>query len=141
MPIRAELRRQFYGPRWRKEIRPRILARAKNRCERCNVPNYHVVRRCGGGWLSVLLKFGHSPLKVWIGADGLLLGFTPKRHMIRTVLIVLQVIHLNHVRGDDRDENLAAYCQWCHLNYDQQQHKKTRSVRKDAARPLLQVAM
>ncbi len=58
----------------------------------------------------------------------------------RQVLIVLTVAHLNHVAGDDRDENLLALCQWCHLNYDKLHHKETRSARKDAARPLLDVA-
>jgi len=41
------------------------------------------------------------------------------------------------VPGDDRDENLKAYCQWCHLNYDREHHRATRAARKDAARPLL----
>lgn len=48
------------------------------------------------------------------------------------------VAHLNHVPGDDRDENLKLLCNWCHLHHDQLQHKQTRCARKDAARPLLQ---
>lgn len=48
--------------------------------------------------------------------------------------------HLNHVSGDDRDENLKALCQWCHLQYDKLQHHETRATRKDSARPLLQEA-
>lgn len=53
---------------------------------------------------------------------------------------MLAVAHLNHVAGDDRDENLKALCQWCHLHWDQIHHKETRSSRKDAARPLLKGA-
>jgi hypothetical protein len=139
MPIPAELRRTFYGPKWRKEIRLRILERAGNCCERCSVPNYTEVKRHGGSWLCVSVKFGRRPELVWIGSDGLWLGRKPTSG-IRKVMIVLQVIHLNHTPGDDRDDNLAAYCQWCHLNYDQVQHKLTRSVRKDAERPLLAMA-
>jgi 5-methylcytosine-specific restriction endonuclease McrA len=58
----------------------------------------------------------------------------------RTVSIVLTVAHLNHTPGDDREENLMALCQWCHLNYDRLHHKETRSDRKDARRPLLMEA-
>jgi 5-methylcytosine-specific restriction endonuclease McrA len=51
--------------------------------------------------------------------------------------VVLTVGHLNHVAGDDRDENLAALCQRCHLLYDAAHHRDSRSARKDSARPLL----
>jgi hypothetical protein len=140
MPIRAELRRQFYGPKWRKEIRLRILMRAGNRCEQCKVPNYTEVKRHGGSWQRVTVRFGEKPVLVWVAPDGTDLLLKPKNG-IRRVSIVLQVVHLNHTPGDDRDENLAAYCQWCHLHYDERQHKETRMERKDAARPLLQAAL
>lgn len=41
--------------------------------------------------------------------------------------IVLTVMHLNHIPEDIRDENLKAACQRCHLRYDAERHKKTRS--------------
>jgi hypothetical protein len=53
------------------------------------------------------------------------------------VHIVLTVAHLNHTPGDDRDENLQALCQWCHLTHDLQDHHETRAARKDASRPLI----
>lgn len=53
------------------------------------------------------------------------------------IKVVLGVAHLNHTPGDDRDENLKALCQWCHLNYDKIHHRETRAARKDKARPLL----
>ncbi len=59
------------------------------------------------------------------------------RESTRWVRIVLTVAHLNHQAGDDRDENLKALCQWCHLNFDKVHHAETRATRKDAARPLL----
>jgi hypothetical protein len=58
----------------------------------------------------------------------------------RTIRCVLTVAHLNHTSGDDRDENLKALCQWCHLHYDLQHHHETRAARKDAARPLIAIA-
>ncbi|HTB10974.1 MAG TPA: hypothetical protein VK752_05360 [Bryobacteraceae bacterium] len=142
MPIPAELRRQFYGPKWRKEVRPRILERAGHKCEKCFAPNYTQVKRYGGNWLQIKVKFGEKPERLWWADNGWRAN-PPRKGVdkIRTVTIVLQVIHLNHTPGDDRDENLRAFCQWCHLNYDQVQHKETRTTRKDAERPLLQVAM
>jgi HNH endonuclease len=53
------------------------------------------------------------------------------------VKIVLTVAHLNHVAGEDDDENLAALCQRCHLKHDRPQHAESRAKRKDAGRPLL----
>ena len=55
----------------------------------------------------------------------------------RSIKCVLTVAHLNHTPGDDRDENLKALCQWCHLHYDAEHHKESRCRRKDAGRPLI----
>jgi hypothetical protein len=62
---------------------------------------------------------------------------TPPRFSRETrVRVICTVAHLNHVSGDDRDENLKFLCQWCHLNYDKLHHRETRTRRKDAARPI-----
>ncbi len=53
------------------------------------------------------------------------------------ITVHLTVMHLNHISGDDRDDNLKAACQSCHLLYDIQHHHETRANRKDQARPLL----
>lgn len=103
VPIRPEFR-HFYGREWREEIRPRILARAGNKCERCGAANKAIVR---------------------------------KRDGVNWTEIQLGVAHLNHDPSDRRDENLAALCRGCHLNYDRLHHKDSRSIRKDAGRPLL----
>ena len=49
MPIKPEFRK-FYRKEWRKVIRPRILARAENKCEDCGAPNRQVVLRTFGWW-------------------------------------------------------------------------------------------
>jgi hypothetical protein len=51
--------------------------------------------------------------------------------------VVLTVAHVNHLSGDDRDDNLRCWCARCHLVYDNGYHRLTRSLRKDASRPLL----
>lgn len=149
MPIRAELRK-FYGKEWRTVTRPRILARAGHCCEECKVPDHAKVLRACGWWTSVddlrafhfwyaALLPGHKPQCLpWnhAGVDGVNVAGFP-REICHYTVIVLTVAHLNHTPGDDRDENLKALCQWCHLNYDKIHHHETRATRKDAARPLL----
>ena len=40
--------------------------------------------------------------------------------------VILTVAHLNHFPEDNRDENLRALCQGCHLHYDREHHAETR---------------
>ena len=146
MPIRAELRK-FYGKEWRTVTRPRILERAENRCEQCLKPNGKVVEtvtfKGAGGqpfmlWRSIRGWWGWMNGKYsTTSATDEFFGGPGWRRRSRKVRVVLTIAHLNHVSGDDRDENLKALCQWCHLNYDLLHHKETRAARKDAARPLL----
>lgn len=145
MPIRPELRHHYTGPAW-KAVRERILARADNKCEACGAPNRVVVTRICGWW--------RSPADhLWRHADvdGEIIDWhlpaaaeafeRPATGEARAVEIVLTIAHLNHTPGDNRDANLAAYCQWCHFAHDQALHvansRATRQARKDAARPLL----
>lgn len=141
MPIKPELR-QFYGKVWRTVTRPRILARAGNKCEQCHVPNHAGPEdkriRIGGAWLDEVIEFGQEIRARWIDAAGCEIIKGQPKGKKRVVKIVLTIAHLNHTAGDDRDENLKALCQWCHLNYDMAHHAETRAARKDAARPLLQ---
>jgi hypothetical protein len=90
----------LYGHHWRNETRPRILARAKNTCEKCGRFEYNGTR--------------------------------------------LDVAHLvipPGQPGHDDDDNLAALCRLCHRRHDYadwaRRCHETRSIRKDAARPLL----
>lgn len=147
MPIRADLR-HFYGREWRTITRPRILARAGDKCEECGAPNHQVVLRAYGWWTPggrAATEFKHGFARTvafiqlpWRCHQTLQTACFP-RETCHWVGIVLTVAHLNHVAGDDRDENLKALCQWCHLNYDKLHHKETRATRKDGARPLLAV--
>lgn len=140
MPIKPEFR-PFYGLIWRTVTRPRILKRAGDRCECCRVPNGHIVkRREQGTWYEETPVLGQGIMRRWLDRLGRPL-LKPSAGVTRKVKIVLTVAHLNHTPGDDRDENLKAMCQWCHLAYDRFHHAQnaheTRAARKDAARPLL----
>lgn len=138
MPIRKELQ-VFYGREWRTVTQPRILERAGNKCEACDVPNHTDVTRIGGCWLDQTVSWTDGVIEHWRGTDGSFIVDRPDGRE-RRIRVVLTVAHLNHISGDDRDENLKAWCQWCHLNYDKAHHAESRAVRKDASRPILQLA-
>jgi hypothetical protein len=145
MPIRSDLRGFYKPPTW-PAVRRRILERAGGkfnaqgkylwgaRCEHCKVPDGERVERGPEGiWRSLMAAIGRP----YRNARGNVTSFQPCDSARRVVTIVLTVAHLNHVAGDDRDENLKALCQWCHLHYDAEHHKESRSLRKDKGRPLL----
>ncbi len=52
-----------------------------------------------------------------------------KTHPVTGSKVVLTVAHLNHDINDNRFLNLMAMCQKCHLQYDSEQHAKTRRKR------------
>jgi len=146
MPIRPELR-HFYGKEWQTVTRPRILARANNCCEECGVPNHLRVTRAMSWWTIPPWQWWFTPWKpdgfpsiVWRTGRAVHKGDNFPREICHEVYIVICVAHLNHTPGDDRDENLKALCQYCHLHMDAFQHHRTRATRKDAARPLLSEA-
>lgn len=136
MPIRAELRHHYSGSAWLL-TRQSILTRAGHKCEWCRKPNRkEVTQRTWHGrmwWRTASLWRDHTGKRVLF----------PMNAMYRetVVEVVLTIAHLNQTAGDDRPENLAALCQWCHLKHDRQQHlrsaKETRLNRKDRSRPLL----
>ena len=51
----------------------------------------------------------------------------------RMVDIVLTIAHLDHTPENCADDNLRAWCQRCHLRYDQQHHAETRQVSRRTA--------
>jgi len=142
MPIRPELRHLYSGPNWR-AVRTRILVRAGHRCEQCRKPDGQivwVVPGCGDQYWSPRLR----PVlaQYWISCrSGLHQDtrvFPSDFSRARRLRVILTIAHLNHNPRDNRDENLKALCQWCHLNHDKDHHKRTRERRKDLTRPLLQ---
>ena len=149
MPIPPEIRKQFYSRAsgW-PAVRARILERAQWCCERCGVPDRATVTRVFSWWFDaredVWIAPGKIPVDLRPPAErGLRANHKGKFgfgfvETWRNVRIVLTISHLNHTPGDDRDENLAAYCQYCHLVLtDKDHHADTRAMHKDERRPLL----
>ena len=102
-PIRPS-QRERYPEEWQ-EISARIrFDRAGGRCE--------CLGECGS-------KSNQMASKHCIAEHGL-------PHPVTGKLVILTVAHLNHTPEDNRDENLRAMCQGCHLNYDKEHHAETR---------------
>lgn len=117
-----------YPPNFRSEIRPRILARAKNRCEICGAKNRaHGYRDKSGKWWDS--RKIESELELH-GIDhfetGGVLGhcWDKQGNPTKPTKIVLTVAHWHNADPMDcRDENLKAACQYCHLNHDKDLHQ------------------
>lgn len=111
-----------YPANWGSEIRPRILARAKGRCERCRAPNGAIGHRDEWG------RFHACYACEW-GTGG---GCGD-----RSIRIVLTVAHIDDPEPTNADEaNLAALCQRCHNRHDARMRREhaaeTRRRRKVA---------
>lgn len=114
----------LYPANW-KAISLAVRAREQNRCKWCNVPNGQLgARDVSGNW--------HN----WPELDSYNsdVGFALFGNYPKIIKIILTVAHLGvslpdgspgdkHNKMDVRDENLAALCQRCHLNYDRDEHK------------------
>lgn len=118
MPIKPENRGRY--PKDWKQIRARILERARHRCEKCTAPNYAYRNRVTGE-----LTTDGMQAEVWACVDG-----------DKVTRIVLTIAHLDHVPENCADDNLMALCQRCHLAYDHDLHQRnardTRRRRKAA---------
>jgi hypothetical protein len=108
-----------YPQNWKSEIVPRILKRAKNRCEFCGVRNHtnvYVVKlycktdKGQYGWRSIWFRSEGDAKKIR----------NLKRTGTNIVRVALEIAHLDHdeTNHDVADDRLAALCQYCHLNFD-----------------------
>lgn len=92
-----------YPPEWRDRIRPRILRRADHKCESCKVPNNALIMYDkSGAWLQM-----DDHMLAWANRNG---------HPVTRV--TLTIAHVNQIVTDNRDDNLRAWCQKCHISHD-----------------------
>ena len=107
-----------YPKNWRKEIVPRILKRAQNKCELCGLENGQkvtalklYVRSNENG------RYGYR--SVWF-RDKRDAEKTKQLGTLHELSVVLTIAHLDHdeENHDIQDARLRAMCQYCHLQYD-----------------------
>ena len=103
-----------YPANWLSEIRPRILAREGNCCQKCGIENGLLGWRVPGGAFYTVEDFESKYIpSADVDALAKVMKKKPKPYKI-----VLTVAHLDHILIDHSDSNLAALCQRCHLNFD-----------------------
>lgn len=122
-----------YHPDWKTKIRPAILDRAGHKCETCGVPNYAYIIRGGLDGRRVFQNIdtgivydaetGERIKESYVG--DILHGF------IRITKVILTIAHLNHDVSDNRPENLKALCQYHHLAFDSDHHRKNARATRD----------
>lgn len=110
-----------YPSNWKSEIVPRILKRAKNKCEICGLENRQDIYSMKI-YIRVHGKYGYR--SIWFSdkadADRCNLG------IIKKVRVILTVAHLDHDETNHNvtDDRLKAMCQKCHLAYDAEEKYK-----------------
>lgn len=113
-----------YPRDWKTIIRPRILERANHCCEQCGSENHKWV------WYHPSLHYVSSQDVDdgvrWYGREEYYLHNSPYEQPAEGYLVCLTISHTNHNIEDNRDENLLALCQTCHLRHDAKYHAMNR---------------
>ena len=117
-----------YPKDW-KHRRRRILARAANRCEHCDVRNYSVIQRFDGAEYRTLKWCDSFQEAREQKMAHIAMAPTP-------IIVVLTLAHLDHDEWnhDVEDSRLAALCQRCHFHYDLADNKKRKLYGRQYAR-------
>ena len=98
-----------YSPDWAEISRRIRFERAEGRCEcRGECGHEHPGGRCNAPHGVTVYRSRSEPW-LWRKEPGE--GFYP-------VKIILTTAHLDHDRRHNGDENLRAFCQFCHLTHD-----------------------
>ncbi|GJE39071.1 hypothetical protein [Methylobacterium persicinum] len=121
MPIRRE-HRFFYPIDWPQLSAVIRFGRARGRCEACGRPHGRFVYHTGDG------RWWDDAADVWRAPDGTVtvVDISAGFARVRRTRVVLAAAHRNHDTADNRDANLAAWCQRCHLEHDRPEHRRRR---------------
>jgi hypothetical protein len=119
-----------YPANWKTEIRPAILKRANNCCEKCGVDNYAVVywdeknkewiRACGNIHIDAYGNGECSYSEARMLAD----LWNENDDPYKWIVVCLTIAHLDHDVNNNDHTNLKALCQRCHLRLDSGLHRK-----------------
>lgn len=135
MPIKDP---SAYPPNWKSEIRPRILARADNRCEQCGVQNHiEIVRSDIDAAYYIVYEPNEGGYRYMDGSQMRLSEIPEEYGHLKHVRIVLTIAHWpDPTPSNCRDDNLLALCQRCHNTLDAPMRSKhaqvTRRNKRDA---------
>lgn len=125
MPIKPE-HRGFYPIDWPQLSQEIRFTRAKGACEGCGRPHGRIVLHLGDG------RWWDAEAQRWRDARGRPLRVQPSAvavlGAVRATRVFLAAAHRNHDTSDNRDGNLAAWCQRCHLLHDAPEHARRRRI-------------
>jgi 5-methylcytosine-specific restriction endonuclease McrA len=144
MPIRPEMRHLYPKPSDWKVLRAAVLKRADNRCEcrgECGARHAHpqyanAPAQCGIRNAILAARYVADGEERWhehrhtsecIGEPFCSDAEAPPG--TKVVLVVLTIAHRDHKPQNNELENLAAFCQRCHLRYDRDEHARTRALK------------
>lgn len=116
-----------YPANWKTEIRPAILERDGNCCKFCGIENGRIVHRNGSGMNDWVYWPEGMESEAW------------SLYGLKSTLIVLTIMHLDHDTTNNNYDNLAAGCQKCHLNYDKGHHKKNSTITRNKKKKLQEI--
>ena len=128
-----------YPDNWLTEIRPSVLLRAKNCCEKCLVANYKLILR--GTWNGVNC-YQDDDGRIFNADNGEYMDSTYLGEVHSTnklIKVILTVAHLDHNIDNNDLENLRAWCQRCHLRHDADFHKANRAVSRKNKKGLIEI--
>ena len=125
MPIQPQ-HRWFYPIDWPQLSAVIRFTRAKGRCEGCRRPHGKLVCHLGDG------RWWDAQARVWRDGRGKALkGLRPLRLWREPILstrVFLACAHVDHDPTHNRNRNLRALCQRCHMLHDRQEHQRRRWV-------------
>ena len=121
MPIRPE-HRALYPDDWPQLSASIRFGRAKGRCEGCGRPHGKVILCVGHG------RWFDRQENAWRDGHGVQVARPHKPYRLRWTLVRLAACHLDHDPSNNDPENLAAWCQRCHLEHDRPEHRRRAAI-------------
>ena len=122
MPIRRE-HRFFYPIDWPQLSAVIRFRRAGGTCEGCGRPHGQRVYHLGDG------RWWDAATGTWRSGAGQVLRAGPTIEdltSLRLTKVVLATAHRDHDTSHNKDANLAAFCQRCHMLHDRSEHRRRR---------------
>ena len=119
-----------YPDNWKTEIRPRILKRAGNKCERCGVANYAIIMRSANVPAEYITYDVTEDCHYTQSGDAIRLSELPFAYCdSKYIKVVLTIAHIyDHNPMACGDDNLQALCQRCHLILDAPLHARNAAI-------------